>query len=392
MLKKALANIFSKSGRGKSSAAAPPPAALQAAPGEAIPEGGRNEAAEDWRDSILERFYQCMHRHESDNFDAERFAGQDAGVFQIGSPVKYLKFFFFNFVDLFEARSRLADTDSKDLLDRLILFRLLSHHHVKVLEAPVEHWRLREQAKSFQLGNTGEKGVLGQLGSFELPFEGGRIRMDGWAMNVAMSFLIGQYYFERGGVAIKPRPGDYLIDAGAFFGDTALAFASTAGADGRVYAFDMVPTHCRIMRRNLDMNPALASRITLLSCGVSAVDRNIGMTPAEDIGVNPAAHLDFDKYPVRRIDSLVEEGVVARVDFIKMDVEGSELDALCGAEASLRRWRPRLAISIYHRPEDYFSIIRYLSMLALGYRFYLDHYTIHGEETVLYASAEAGES
>ncbi|MBE0614821.1 MAG: FkbM family methyltransferase [Burkholderiales bacterium] len=381
MLKKALSGMFSKT-----AGAAVPAAAMPQGP---VPDAAGHEDADNWRDGILERFYQHMHRHESDNFDAERFAGQDPGVFQIRHPVQYLKFFFLNFIDLFEARNRLADAASKDLLDRLILFRMLSHHHVKVLEAPAEHWRLREQAKSFQVGSPQETGVLGQLGSYEFPFEGGRIRLDGWAMNVAMAFLMGQYYFDRDGVSIKPRRGDYLIDAGACFGDTALAFASTAGAEGQVYAFDMVPTHCRIMRRNLDMNPSLAGRITLFPCGVSAVDRNIGMTPAEDVGVNPAAHLDFDKYPVRRIDSLVDEGVVKRVDFIKMDIEGSELDALCGAEASLRRWRPRLAISIYHRPEDYFSIIRYLAMLDLGYRFYLDHYTIHGEETVLYASAEA---
>ena len=389
MLKKALSGMFSKNAATAASAAVASSDSARAAPLGPVPDGAGHEAAANWRDSILDRFYQHMHRHESDNFDAERFAGQDPGVFQIRHPVAYLKFFFLNFIDLFEARDRLADAASQELLDRLILFRLLSHHHVKVLDAPEEHWRLREQAKTFQVGSPQETGVLGQLGSFEFPFEGGRIRLDGWAMNVAMAFLMGQYYFERGGVAVKPRRGDHLIDAGACFGDTALAFASTAGADGRVYAFDMVPTHCRIMRRNLDMNPALAGRITLLPCGVSAVDRNIGMTPAEDVGVNPAAHLDFDKYPVRRIDSLVDEGVVKRVDFIKMDIEGSELDALCGAEASLRRWRPRLAISIYHRPEDYFSIIRYLSMLDLGYRFYLDHYTIHSEETVLYASADA---
>ena len=388
MLKNVLSNIFSRNDNANPLAMAVSLESAQGASDNAALDYMRHDAAENWRDSILERFYQCMHLRESDNFDAERFAGEDPGVFQIGYPVKYLKFFFLNFIDLFDARTRLADIASKDLLDRLILFRLLSHHHVKVLDAPAEHWRLREEARSFQVGTLEEKGILGQLGTFELPFEGERIRLDGWAMSVAMSFLIGQYYFDRGGVVVKPRRGDHLIDAGACFGDTALAFAATAGPDGRVYAFDMVPTHCRIIRRNLDMNPSLSRRIVLLPCGVSAVDRNVGMTPDEDIGINPAAHLDFAKYPVRRIDSLVDEGVVQRVDFIKMDIEGSELDALCGAEESLRRWRPRLAISLYHRPEDYFSIIRYLSMLDLGYRFFLDHYTIHSEETVLYATTE----
>jgi len=347
-----------------------------------------NDAAEKWRDSILVGFYRCMHLNENDNFDAERFGGQDPKVFQINLPVLYLKFFFLHFADLFEARIRLADDASKELLDRLILYRLLSHHHVKVLDDAAVHWRLREQAKSMQVGTAEENGLWGQLGIFDVPFDGERIRVAAWPINVAASFLIQQYYFDRGGVSIKPRRGDHLIDAGACFGDTALAFAASAGSTGHVYAFDMVPAHCRIMRRNLDMNPSLAPRITLLPYGLSAIDRNVGMEPVDDVGIDPAAHLDFDKYPVRRIDSLVDEGAIERVDFIKMDVEGCELDALRGAEESLKRWRPRLAISIYHRLDDYYSIIRYLAWLNLGYRFFVDHYTIHSEETVLYATVE----
>jgi hypothetical protein len=82
---------------------------------------------------------------------------------------------------------------------------------------------------------------------------------------------------------------------------------------------------------------------------------------------------------------LVSEGAMGRIDFIKMDIEGSELSALQGAESALRRWRPKLAISLYHRPEDFFSIPLWLDSLGAGYEFFLDHYSIHHEETVLYA-------
>jgi len=85
---------------------------------------------------------------------------------------------------------------------------------------------------------------------------------------------------------------------------------------------------------------------------------------------------------------LVEAGVVERVDMIKMDIEGHELPALRGAERALRRFRPRLAISIYHQWEDYFRIPLYLNELGLGYRFYLDNYTISDGETVLYGEAD----
>ena len=64
---------------------------------------------------------------------------------------------------------------------------------------------------------------------------------------------------------------------------------------------------------------------------------------------------------------------------------GSELAALQGGENVLRRDRPRLAISLYHRSEDFFAIPLWIDGLGCGYRFYLQHYSIHGEETVLYA-------
>jgi len=90
--------------------------------------------------------------------------------------------------------------------------------------------------------------------------------------------------------------------------------------------------------------------------------------------------------PTTTIDEAVAKGSAPRVDFIKMDIEGSELSALLGSEATIRRWRPKLAISLYHRPEDFFSIPSWIDSLGVEYRFYLDHYSIHHEETVLFAA------
>ena len=87
------------------------------------------------------------------------------------------------------------------------------------------------------------------------------------------------------------------------------------------------------------------------------------------------------------IDAAVAKAAAPRVDFIKMDIEGSELAALRGAEETIRRWRPKLAISLYHRYEDFITIPAWIDALGLGYRFFLDHYSIHAEETVLYATA-----
>jgi hypothetical protein len=85
------------------------------------------------------------------------------------------------------------------------------------------------------------------------------------------------------------------------------------------------------------------------------------------------------------IDDFVARENLPQVNFIKMDIEGAELPALQGAEETLRNFKPRLAISLYHRDTDLVDIPRYLNGLGLGYEFFLDHFTIHREETVLFA-------
>jgi hypothetical protein len=69
-----------------------------------------------------------------------------------------------------------------------------------------------------------------------------------------------------------------------------------------------------------------------------------------------------------------------------MDIEGSELKGLQGAEETICTFRPKLAISLYHKDEDIIMIPEYLHKLDLGYEFFLDHFTIHRWETVLFAS------
>jgi FkbM family methyltransferase len=56
--------------------------------------------------------------------------------------------------------------------------------------------------------------------------------------------------------------------------------------------------------------------------------------------------------PLTTIDKLVAELSLERVDFIKMDIEGAEQQALAGARATIAKFRPRLAIAAYHKPDD----------------------------------------
>lgn len=82
------------------------------------------------------------------------------------------------------------------------------------------------------------------------------------------------------------------------------------------------------------------------------------------------------------LDEIVKD---EKVSYIKMDIEGSELNALKGAKNVIKRDRPRLAICIYHKPEDILELPLYILDLVPEYKFYIRHYCSCMWETVLYA-------
>jgi len=85
------------------------------------------------------------------------------------------------------------------------------------------------------------------------------------------------------------------------------------------------------------------------------------------------------------IDSFVEQQKLLYIDFIKMDIEGAELNALIGAQETIKRFGPKLAVTVYHKQEDLCTIPHFLKMLRPDYELYLDHFTPTMEETVLFA-------
>jgi len=68
-----------------------------------------------------------------------------------------------------------------------------------------------------------------------------------------------------------------------------------------------------------------------------------------------------------------------------MDVEGSEMEALQGAKQTILKYKPRLAISIYHKPEDLLDISSYILSLVPDYKLYVRHFSTSESDTVLYA-------
>lgn len=97
--------------------------------------------------------------------------------------------------------------------------------------------------------------------------------------------------------------------------------------------------------------------------------------PAEVVNTISATTIDYEK----------EENNIEKIDFIKLDVEGAEMEVLKGAKNTIEKDRPQMAISIYHSFDDFVSIPLYLHEELSDYSFRLGHYSYDLNETVLYA-------
>ena len=205
------------------------------------------------------------------------------------------------------------------------------------------------------------------------------------------TFVHEQYRCVTPDGVIECAAGDMVIDAGGCYGDTALYFAHKSGMRGKVASFEFLPINLSVFRRNLQLNPGLASRINVYENPVYSQGEQDLFVLSNGPGtrvVRDTADPSAFKVQTLKIDDLVASGDFPRIDFIKMDIEGAELEALKGSENVLREFKPKLAITVYHDFKDFWTIPQFLDGLGLGYRFYLRHFTIHAGETVLFATAK----
>ncbi|MDA8231390.1 MAG: FkbM family methyltransferase [Magnetospirillum sp.] len=182
---------------------------------------------------------------------------------------------------------------------------------------------------------------------------------------------------------VSPEPGDVLIEGGILDGVTTLRFAEAIGQSGRIVAFEPLPESWPVLEERfapygnivLERHGLWSRREKLhlmQDTGASRVRQEAGE------GTAPCSLIDLDSY--------VEENGLTRCDMIKLDIEGAELDALKGSVRTLRTFRPKLAISVYHYPfEQFIDIVNFLANLNLGYTFFMgQHLPMIYQETVLY--------
>jgi FkbM family methyltransferase len=142
-------------------------------------------------------------------------------------------------------------------------------------------------------------------------------------------------------------PGSHCIDVGANVGPVTLALARQVGASGRVLAIEPGPPYVARLRRNLQANPRLKDRVVILQAGISDTEGSLVWRPdplhpfnaglSQVHGTAVPGEVDV---PVTMLDAVVAQQNWEGVDFIKIDVEGMELEVLRGARGTLELLRP----------------------------------------------------
>lgn len=178
----------------------------------------------------------------------------------------------------------------------------------------------------------------------------------------------------------KAEAGDIVFDCGAFTGNTAVYFASKCAGGGHVYAFEAMPSTYQQLVENVTL-----PNVTKEQYAISDQKKTLRFTAAANPASRVAASGATIKVPATSIDAYVEEHQIPKVDFIKMDIEGSEMDALQGAQETCRKFHPKLAICIYHKDSDWIDIPRRILSIRPDYTLYIQHSSDLFAETVVFA-------
>jgi FkbM family methyltransferase len=177
------------------------------------------------------------------------------------------------------------------------------------------------------------------------------------------------------------------VDCGAYIGDTVEAVSKVSETNKAIF-LNLEPD-----LNNYKNLKHLTSKLEIESINLNAAcGDSSGVAKISDLtGLSSQISRSIDEtdssqnIPIFTLDEIAGSWFPTH---IKMDIEGSEMEAIKGAVKIIKESRPKLAIAVYHKPRDIYEIPKYLSLTVPEYKYFLRAYGAHGYDTVLYAIPE----
>jgi FkbM family methyltransferase len=152
--------------------------------------------------------------------------------------------------------------------------------------------------------------------------------------------------------------GDVFFDIGAHFGYYSAIAALINNGSGKIFAFEPRPMNAGFFRKHMKINDF--KNVTLIEAAVGESDKDVHF----DTGHGSATgHVSSDgDLSVKQvsIDRMVEDGSLPVPGFIKIDVEGGEIEVLKGSKKVISKYKPKMIIAT-HNPECYQYVIDFLN-------------------------------
>lgn len=172
-----------------------------------------------------------------------------------------------------------------------------------------------------------------------------------------------------------------VIDCGAFIGSHTLKFSKLSK---KVYAFEPVPLINKCLQKTLKEKEIKNVELFNIALGNDSKETNIYTNFNGDSSIDGIRNKRFNynfKTRMERLDYII--GLNEKIDFIKIDVEGSEWDVLEGAKEIIKKWRPMILLETWATKKNIIKLGKFLKDYG-----YIEAVTLNSENYLLFPITE----
>ncbi|WP_295161500.1 FkbM family methyltransferase [uncultured Brachyspira sp.] len=267
----------------------------------------------------------------------------------------------------------LEEEYSKNLFKKIVKYRYILSFHRDSFTDIKEKIKLSIKYGAINIFSWGIKRFLFSLQKYKYPKE---------IENFLLFYIFGleQYNIKN---IFEVNNESVIFDIGAWKGDTAYFFSKKCSLGAKIYAFEPDKNAydtLKIIKEKYKLNNVILENM-LFSSKNEAIDF-VSMTPNTPIV----------KMNAVTVDEFVESNNFNKIDYLKMDVEGAEINILKGSVNTIKKFRPSLAVAVYHGGElfmeDFYKIPIFIKNITENYNYYIRTFSPWGGETILFCIPE----